>query len=77
MTAARAIPYFKQMIVPLLEEGLNIFICAHGNSMRSIIMDLDNLSKEDVVKLEIPTGVPIIYNYTNGEFSKKLSEPSK
>jgi len=73
MTAARSIPYFKQMVVPLLEEGLNVFICAHGNSMRSIIMELDNLSKEEVVKLEIGTGVPIVYTYEDGEFSKEFS----
>ncbi len=71
MTAARSIPYFKQVIVPLLEEGLNIFICAHGNSLRSIIMDLDGLNHEEVVKLEIGTGVPIIYSYANGEFAKE------
>ena len=72
MTAARSIPYFENVIVPLLKQGKNVFISAHGNSMRSIIMDLDNLSKEEVVKLEIPTGAPIIYDFTNGKFTKEL-----
>ncbi|MGA8164045.1 MAG: 2,3-bisphosphoglycerate-dependent phosphoglycerate mutase [Waddliaceae bacterium] len=71
MTAQRSIPYFEENIVPLLQEGKNVFVSAHGNSMRSIIMDLDDLSEEEVVKLEIPTGVPIIYTLQNGIFSRK------
>lgn len=73
MTAARSIPYFKGTVVPLLEEGKNVFISAHGNSMRSIIMVLDNLSKEEVLELEIPTGMPIIYDYLDGTFTKQLT----
>ena len=70
MTAERSIPYFRQEIVPALEKGLNVLVAAHGNSLRSIIMSLDNLSKDEVVHLEIPTGEPIIYNYAGGKFSK-------
>lgn len=68
MTAQRSIPCFEEKIVPLLREGLNVFISAHGNSLRSIIMDLAGLSKEQVVSLEIATGSPIIYNYADGIF---------
>ncbi len=71
-TAERSIPYFEEKIVPMLAEGLNVFVSAHGNSLRSIIMDLDNLTKEQVVQLEIPTGIPIIYDYTNGNFTKGM-----
>ena len=71
MTAARSIPYFENVIVPLLKQGKNVFVSAHGNSLRSIIMDLDGLDKEQVVKLEIPTGEPIIYDYTNGKFHRE------
>lgn len=71
MTAARAIPYFEEMILPHLHEGKNIFIAAHGNSLRSIIMHLDGLSKEEVVSLELTTGRPILYEYENGVFSKQ------
>lgn len=71
MTAQRSIPYFEEKIVPFLIEGKNVFVSAHGNSLRSIIMDLDNLSKEEVISLEIPTGKPIIYEYKNGSFSKQ------
>lgn len=73
MTAARSIPYFENKIVPMLEKGLNVFVSAHGNSLRSIIMDLDNLSKEQVVNLEIPTGVPTIYDYSSSAFTKSVS----
>jgi 2,3-bisphosphoglycerate-dependent phosphoglycerate mutase len=71
-TAQRAIPYFKEKIVPLIKQGLNVLISAHGNSLRSIIMHLDELSKEEVIKLEIGTGVPIIYDYVNGVFTKEM-----
>ncbi len=63
MTAERTLPYFKQKIIPHLKRGKNILIAAHGNSLRSIVMDLKQLSEEEVVSLEIPTGKPIIYAY--------------
>ena len=66
MTAARSIPYFEQQIVPQLKQGKNIFISAHGNSLRSIMMKLDNLSPQEVVSLELATGLPIIYHYERG-----------
>lgn len=73
MTAARALPYFKTEIVPYLEEDRNVFICAHGNSLRAIRMELEKFSKADIVNLEIPTGVPMIYDYHQGIFSKNES----
>lgn len=71
MTAKRALPYFDEKIVPHLKAGKNVFVSAHGNSLRAICMELDNLSKDEVVKLEIPTGVPIIYNFEKGKFTKE------
>jgi 2,3-bisphosphoglycerate-dependent phosphoglycerate mutase len=62
MTAARTIPYFEEEILPKLKQGKNILISAHGNSLRSIVMKLNNLSEEEVLKLEIPTGKPLIYD---------------
>lgn len=47
--------------MPHILKGENVLIAAHGNSLRSIIMELDNLSPEEVVKLELMTGVPIVY----------------
>lgn len=74
MTAARTIPYFEQTIVPLIKQGMNVFVAAHGNSLRSIIMDLDGLSDQEVVKLELPTGQPVIYSFENDRFIKQLSK---
>lgn len=70
MTAKRTIPYFKENVLPLLNEGKNVFISAHGNSLRSIIMYLDNLTKEQVVDLELATGEPIFYSIENGSWRK-------
>ena len=72
MTAARSIPYFEETIIPHLDQGRNVLISAHGNSLRSIIMYLDGLTKDQVTKLEIPTGVPIFYEYHEGNFSKTV-----
>ena len=55
-TAERVLPYFNSSILPRLLEGENILVAAHGNSLRSLVMQLDNLSKEEVIALEIPTG---------------------
>ena len=70
MTAARSIPYFKERIMPLLKEGKNIFISAHGNSLRSIVMFLDNLTKDQVVHLELATGAPLVYAFEGDTWSK-------
>lgn len=72
MTAARSIPFFTQNILPCLQRGQNVFVAAHGNSLRSIIMYLDGLSKEEVVRLELATGLPVNYDYENGKFTKQV-----
>ena len=71
-TGERVIPYFKEEINPLILKGKNILIAAHGNSLRSLIKFLDNVSDEDIVKLEIPTGAPIHYIFNeDGRVIKK------
>lgn len=70
MTAQRSIPYFEEHVIPLLDQGKNVLISAHGNSLRSIIMDIEGLSKEEVVKLELATGEPIIYDYQTGQLTR-------
>lgn len=60
-TAARTLPYFESRILEDLKAGKNVLVSAHGNSLRSIVMQLDRLTKEQVLSLEIGTGVPIIY----------------
>ncbi len=62
-TCERTIPYYKENIVKELQEGKNVLVAAHGNSLRSILMFVENVSKEDIPNVEIPTGVPIIYTF--------------
>ncbi len=76
-TAERVLPYFNISIMPRILKGENILIAAHGNSLRSLVMQLDNLSKEEVIALEIPTGAPIIYSFEGNEkptFKENLFE---
>lgn len=60
-TQKRVIPYFNSRILPHLQQGDNVLVSAHGNSLRAIIMKLDSLSEEEVPKLELTTGVPLVY----------------
>ena len=60
-TTLRVIPYYEGEIVPKLKKGKHIIIVAHGNSLRGLIKYLDNISDEEIVNLEIPTGSPIVY----------------
>ncbi len=69
-TTARSIPYFQEQIVPHAASGQNVLISAHGNSLRAITMHLENLSEEEVLNLNLATGVPIIYEYQGGTFTK-------
>jgi len=62
-TAERTIPYFKKHILKNLQNEKMILVVAHGNSLRSIVMYLENISEKDVPNLEIPTGIPIIYTF--------------
>jgi len=71
-TAARTLPYFNERIMEELKEGKNILVAAHGNSLRSIVMDLEQMTREQVLELNIPTGVPLVY-----EFDRNLKLVSK
>lgn len=61
MTAERVLPYYKAEILPRVIAGKRTIVAAHGNSLRSLIMDLENLSPEEILKRELGTGTPIIY----------------
>ncbi|XP_023743271.1 2,3-bisphosphoglycerate-dependent phosphoglycerate mutase 1 [Lactuca sativa] len=61
MCAERAVAYFKEHIEPQLQAGKNVMIAAHGNSLRSIIMYLDKLTSQEVISLELSTGIPMLY----------------
>lgn len=63
-TAARVIPYWEGTIVPVLARGARIIVSAHGNSLRSLVKHLDNVPDEDIPALEIPTGKPLVYEFS-------------
>ncbi|MDA9156084.1 2,3-bisphosphoglycerate-dependent phosphoglycerate mutase [Candidatus Poseidoniaceae archaeon] len=73
LTAQRTLPYFSSSILPSIDAGKNVFVAAHGNSLRSIIMELEGLSRKEVLSLEVPTGVPIVYQRQEGNWAR-LSE---
>ena len=60
-TVDRTLPYWFSDIVPALERGKTVLVAAHGNSIRGILKYLDDISDEDITKLEIPTGIPLVY----------------
>lgn len=60
-TVARFVPYWEQCIVPVIREGKKVVISAHGNSLRALVKYLDHISDEDIPNLEIPTGIPLVY----------------
>jgi 2,3-bisphosphoglycerate-dependent phosphoglycerate mutase len=64
-TIARTLPYYEQAIAPALKAGKRVLIAAHGNSLRGIIKYLSNISDDEIVGLEIPTGKPIVYDLTD------------
>ncbi|HWB71902.1 MAG TPA: 2,3-diphosphoglycerate-dependent phosphoglycerate mutase [Egibacteraceae bacterium] len=74
-TANRTRPYFEQVIVPALRDAAVVMVNAHGNSLRSILKELDGLDDEEVTELEIPTGVPMVYDMDEGRpVSKRVLE---
>lgn len=69
-TAARVLPYWHSTILPDLRAGKNLLLAAHGNSLRALVMHLDGLRREEVLDLNIPTGVPLLYEFDGGEIKK-------
>jgi 2,3-bisphosphoglycerate-dependent phosphoglycerate mutase len=60
-TLNRVLPYWHETIAPMIESGKRVIISAHGNSLRALVKYLDNISDEEIVKLNIPTGIPLVY----------------
>jgi 2,3-bisphosphoglycerate-dependent phosphoglycerate mutase len=60
-TVARFVPYFEGSIAPQIRAGKRVLIAAHGNSLRALVKYLDNVSDDDIVALNIPTGIPLVY----------------
>jgi len=71
-TSRRTLPFFESRILSHLQAGETVLVSAHGNSLRSIIMQLDGLAEEDVPGLELTTAVPVIYEYEDGRPVKKF-----
>jgi len=60
-TVARFVPYWEQTIAPSIKQGKKVLIAAHGNSLRALVKYLDNIPEDEIVGLNIPTGVPLVY----------------
>lgn len=61
LTIERTMPYWNKIIVPQIKEGKKLIISAHGNSLRGIVKHLDQISDEAIMELNLPTGIPFIY----------------
>ena len=74
MTAERVLPYFDKEILPRVLNGERVLVAAHGNSLRALVMQLDKLSQEEVIALNIATGAPIVYELDDSGkvLSKKM-----
>jgi 2,3-bisphosphoglycerate-dependent phosphoglycerate mutase len=64
-TVARFLPYWHETIAPAVRAGQRVLIAAHGNSLRALVMYLDGISETDIVGLNIPTGIPLLYDLTD------------
>jgi 2,3-bisphosphoglycerate-dependent phosphoglycerate mutase len=62
-TVARFLPYWHERIVPTIQSGQRVIVAAHGNSIRALVKYLDNISDEEIVELNIPTGIPLVYEF--------------
>jgi len=65
-TLNRVLPYWQEVIIPNLSQGKKVIVSAHGNSLRALVKHLDNISDEDIPGLDIPTGIPLVYELDDG-----------
>jgi 2,3-bisphosphoglycerate-dependent phosphoglycerate mutase len=72
-TAARTIPYFQKEILPQLKASKDVLVVAHGNSLRSIVMDIEKMTPEQILKTEIGTGIAWTYEYQDGRFGPRTT----
>jgi 2,3-bisphosphoglycerate-dependent phosphoglycerate mutase len=79
-TMERLLPYWHSVIIPEIKGGKRVLITAHGNSLRSLIKHLDNVSDKDIIELNIPTGIPLVYELNENMSSIRsyyLGDPSR
>jgi 2,3-bisphosphoglycerate-dependent phosphoglycerate mutase len=73
-TAERTLPYYEAVIVPLLQAGKTVLVAAHGNSLRSIVMAVEGLTPDEILKREIGTGEPVVYRIgADGKLAEKVA----
>jgi 2,3-bisphosphoglycerate-dependent phosphoglycerate mutase len=73
-TAARTLPYYEKHILPLVEDGKTVLVAAHGNSLRSMVMAIEKLTPEEILKREIATGEPVVYRIgKSGKLKERVS----
>ena len=63
-TIARTVPYFEETIRPVMESGKRVLIAAHGNSLRALVMHLEHLTEDEIMEVNLPTGIPLVYELT-------------
>jgi 2,3-bisphosphoglycerate-dependent phosphoglycerate mutase len=73
-TAARTLPYYEDVILPFVKEGETVLVAAHGNSLRSMVMAIEGLTPDEILKREIATGEPVVYRITkSGKLKEKVA----
>jgi 2,3-bisphosphoglycerate-dependent phosphoglycerate mutase len=73
-TAARTLPYYEDVILPFVKEGETVLVAAHGNSLRSMVMAIEKLTPDEILKRELATGEPVVYRITKGGKLKEKVE---
>jgi len=79
VTLERALPYWEDKIAPALKEGKNVFVGAHGNSIRALVKHIEQLSDDDIMKVEIPNFPPLVYDFDDDlkKFEKYYLDPNE
>ena len=73
-TAARTLPYYEDVILPFVKDGETVLVAAHGNSLRSMVMAIEKLTPDEILKRELATGEPVIYRITkSGKLKEKVA----
>ncbi len=76
-TLDRTLPYWQEEILPLVRDGKNVLVAAHGNSLRALVKHLDDISDDEITELNIPTGIPLVYEMVDGAVKERRYLASK
>ena len=73
-TAARTLPYYEDRILPMVKAGETVLVAAHGNSLRSMVMAIEGLTPDQILKRELATGEPVVYRISKaGKLKEKVA----